>query len=106
MTDNNSNQQEVKKVSDSSAADVRDDSSIFLNKPVKESMKKLTPQGVILSLCRAKNWRLSDLAREIGYSRQAVNNYLHGFWAIPTRIKVKIAEALEVDSSVIWDLEK
>lgn len=77
--------------------------TFFLSKQVRGS-KKLTPQQVILALCRAKNWRLSDLAREIGYTRQSLNHYLHGFWEIPTRVKIKIAEALEVDSAVIWDL--
>jgi len=78
----------------------------FIEKAVRSSKKKLSAQEVILSLCRAKNWRLSDLAAKIGYTRQSLNHYLHGFWDVPTRVKILIAEALEVDSSVIWDLEE
>lgn len=82
------------------------DNTIFLNAPVKESIKKLSPKQVVLSLLRARAWKQVDLADRVGISRQALNNYIAGRWAVPTQIKVKIAEALEVDSSVIWDLEK
>ena len=78
----------------------------FLDKGVKESKIKLSPKEVILSLCRAKAWKQVDLANAIGISRQGLNNYISGRWSIPTQIKVKIAQALEVDSSVIWDLKK
>lgn len=79
---------------------------IFLNEQVKQSKRKLTPREVILSLLRAKNWKQVHLADQIGISRQGLNNYLRGFWDYPTSIKIKIAQALEVDSSVIWDLEE
>ncbi len=79
--------------------------SFFLNTEVRKGKKTLSPQEVILSLCRAKNWKLTDLAREIGYTKQSLNHYLHGFWAIPSRVKILIAQALGVDSAVIWDLE-
>lgn len=68
--------------------------------------KHLTSEQVIRSLIRAKNWKQSELAEKIGMSRQGLNNYISGRFAIPTQIKVKIAEALEVDSAVIWDLER
>ena len=35
-----------------------------------------------------------------------INNYLRGYWDYTTSIKIKIAEAFGVDSSVIWDLGK
>ena len=68
--------------------------------------KKLTPEGVIEVLLRERNLRKSDLASMIGLQKQSLNHYLHGFWVIPTSIKIKIAQALEVDSAVIWDLEE
>jgi transcriptional regulator with XRE-family HTH domain len=78
----------------------------FLNLEVNECKKKLTSREVILSLLRERNWKQVELAEKIGLSRQALNNYLRGFWIFPTSIKIKIAEAFKVDSSVIWDLEK
>lgn len=81
------------------------DRAFFLNEGVKQSKKTLSPREVILSLLRAKNWRQVDLANEIGMSRQGLNNYLRGYWDFPTSVKIKIAEALGVDSAVIWDLE-
>ena len=73
---------------------------------VKRSKERLSPRQVIESLLRAKNWKQVDLANAINMSRQGLNNYLRGYWIFPTSIKIKIAEAFEVDSAVIWDLEK
>ncbi len=86
--------------------------SFFIPKQVKENTRKpiekiiLTPKQVILTLLKAKALKQVNLADKIGISRQALNNYISGRWGVPTQIKVKIAQALEVDSSVIWDLEK
>ncbi len=77
----------------------------FVKEGVSKS-KKLTPQEVIRVLVRAKNWKLTDLAREIGYTKQSLNHYLHGYWEVPSQVKIKIAEALGVDSAVIWDFGK
>lgn len=79
--------------------------NFFLKECVKQSKRKLTPREVILSLLRVKNWTQSQLAARIGMTRQALNNYLRGYWDFPTRTKIKIAQELGVDSSVIWDLE-
>jgi len=79
---------------------------VFLKSPVRNSQNKLSPKEVILSLLRAKAMKQVDLADEIGMSRQGLNAYISGKWEVPTQIKIKIAQALEVDSSVIWDLEK
>ena len=78
--------------------------SFFSQEGVKICKKTLTPREVILSLLRARNWTQVKLADKIGISRQGLNNYLRGFWDYPTSIKIKIAEAFEIDSSVIWDL--
>lgn len=80
------------------------------NEGVKENTRSpiqktiLTPKQIVLSLLKARAWKQVDLADKIGISRQALNNYLSGRWGVPTQIKIKIAQALEVDSSVIWDL--
>lgn len=81
------------------------DKSFFVEDSVREC-KKLTPLQVIESLLRVKNLKKSELAQMIGLQRQSLNHYIHGHWTIPTSIKLKISEALEVDSSVIWDLER
>ena len=80
--------------------------SFFLNKGVKECKKQLTPKEVIDVLLRERAWKQVELADKVGLSRQGLNNYISGRWEIPTQIKIKIARVLEVDSSVIWDLEK
>jgi len=79
--------------------------NFFLKDNVKQSKTRLSSREVVLSLLRAKNWKQTNLADKIGLSRQALNNYLSGRWDVPTTTKIKIAEALEVDSAVIWDLE-
>lgn len=76
-----------------------------LNNPVNVRKITLTPREVILSLLRAKNWKQSELAQKIGMSRQALNNYLRGYWDFPVSVKIKIAQELGVDSAVIWSLE-
>ncbi len=76
------------------------------NHDVIKGKKTLSIRQVITTLCRAKAWKFTDLAREVGTSKQALNNYMNGLWGTPTHIKIKIAKALEVDSAVIWDLDK
>ncbi len=78
---------------------------IFLNREVIENHKNLSPKEVILSLIRAKNITQSELASRVGISKQALFNYINGIWGTPTGTKIRIAQSLEVDSSVIWDLE-
>lgn len=81
------------------------DKNFFSAEQVKKNKKSLTPKEVILSLLRAKNWKQIDLADKIGISKQGLNNYIRGYSRYPTSIKIKIAQALDVDSSVIWDFE-
>jgi DNA-binding XRE family transcriptional regulator len=84
------------------------DKNLFLSLPVKECIEKehYTPLDVIKILLRERALKQTELAEKIGLSRQALNNYIRGHWTIPTAIKIKIAQALNVDSSVIWDLEE
>lgn len=81
------------------------DKNFFLDNSIRE-YKKLTPEIIIETLLRERNLTKADLSRMIGLQPQSLNHYLHGFWIIPTKIKIKIAEALGVDSAIIWDLEK
>ncbi len=82
--------------------------SIFLNKGVLncKSGGAYTPHDVVKILLRERALKQVDLADQIGLSRQALNNYISGRFATPTEIKLKIAQALNVDSAVIWDLRK
>jgi len=81
------------------------DNSISLNSEVLKGKEKPSVRQAIAILCRSKGWKYTDLARDVGIAKQTLNNYMSGKWAVPTQIKVRIAQALEVDSSVIWDLE-
>lgn len=76
----------------------------FLTEGVLKGKKNLSVKQVITSLCRVKAWKYTDLAREVGIAKQTLNNYMNGHWPVPSEIKIKIAQALEVDSAVIWDL--
>lgn len=73
---------------------------------VKDCINKpsLTPLEIVKILLKERALKQVDLAAKIGMSRQGLHNYLRGVWVVPTQIKIKVAEALEVDSSVIWDL--
>lgn len=79
--------------------------TFFLPGDVKESKQKLSVKQIILALLRERAWKQTQLADKIGMSRQGLNNYISGRWFCPTQIKIRIAQALGVDSSVIWDLE-
>ena len=75
------------------------------HREVLNRKENLSVKQAITSFCRAKGWKYTDLAREVGIAKQTLNNYMNGQWGVPTEIKVKIAQALSVASSVIWDLE-
>ena len=81
------------------------DKNFFLTSEVKKCIKHtLDVRDVVKVLCRERALKQVDLARMIGLTRQGLNNYISGRWNPPTQIKIKIAAALKVDSSVIWDL--
>ncbi len=103
MQDKNHNQIENLKLSTDRASNNPESQKKF-NLLVKNSKEKLSPRQIILVLLRERNWKQVDLADKIGMSRQGLNNYLRGFWVFPVSIKIKIAEAFDVDSSVIWSL--
>lgn len=94
------NQEKISSLDNPSSKD------FFCEKSIKENKRTLSSREVILSFLRMKNWTQVELSQKIGLSPQALNNYLRGFWIFPSSIKIKIAEAFKVDSSVIWDLQK
>lgn len=77
---------------------------LSFNLDVKDSKKSLTVLEVVKVLLRERGMKQVELAEMIGMSRQGLHNYLRGHWTVPTQIKLKIAQALKVDSCVIWDL--
>ncbi len=80
--------------------------SFFSPEGVKKCKKhNLSANDVIKVLLRERALKQVELADMVGLSRQGLNNYISGRWGVPTQIKIKIAQALQVDSSVIWDLE-
>ncbi len=81
---------------------------IFLSESVIKGKERVSykPLDVIKILLRERAMKQVDLADNIGMSRQALNNYIRGEWTVPTQIKLRIAESLNVDSAVIWDLPK
>jgi lambda repressor-like predicted transcriptional regulator len=80
--------------------------NIFLNEGVRKGIKySFNVRDIVKILCRERGLKLTDLATKIGITKQSLNHYISGRWAVPTQIKVKIARALNVDSSVIWDLK-
>lgn len=85
--------------------DQSNNQDFFLNTTVKQSKKRhiQKPLDIVKILLKERAMKQVDLAEKIGISRQGLHNYLRGFWQPPTQIKIKIAQALEVDSSVIWD---
>lgn len=104
----NNNNFKDKALENNNSSNVNNESkaSFFLDKGVKESKKTLSPYDVIIILLRERGMKQVDLADLIGLSRQGLNNYIRGRWAVPISIKLKIAQALQVDSAVIWDLGK
>ena len=84
------------------------DSSIFLTGEVLKGFRtaSYTPMDIVKILLRERAMKQTDLASKIGLDKSSLNNYLSGRFACPTQIKLKISQALGVDSAVIWDLEE
>lgn len=79
------------------------DSSFFYNNDVSNS--KETPLEIVKVLLKERAMKQSELADLIGVTRQTLHHYLSGYWGVPSITKIKIAQALNVDSAVIWDLK-
>ncbi len=97
--------QSYKSLSDTGSSNNIPSKDFFLREGVLKGIKgrPYTPFDVVKILLRERAMKQTDLAREIGMSKQALHNYICGRFAVPTQIKLKIAQALNVDSAVIWD---
>jgi len=75
----------------------------FSQEGVRKRPLELSPRQVVLSILRTKGLKQTDLAKKVGITKQTLHNYLKGCWDVPITIKIKIAQALKVDSAAIWD---
>ena len=76
--------------------------SFFYNKPVKRS-KNLILKKRLDTLIKRVGLSQREFYREMGISRQLWYFYSWGIWEFPTHTKVKLAEVLKCDSSVIFE---
>ncbi len=80
-------------------------SPIFLNSKVrksKDSVLKNRLQTLILS----KGMSEADFYNSLGISKQVWYALSWGIWEATKDWKIKIAQALDTDSIVIWEVEK
>ncbi len=77
------------------------DKNFFLNKGVKECKDTLLKER-LKTLIHSKGLSEADFYNSIGLSRQYWYFISWGIWSCSIELKVKIAKALEVDSSVVF----
>lgn len=77
----------------------------FLNSDVRKS-KDRSLKIRLQTLIKAKGMSEADFYHNLGYSRQVWYAMSWGVWETSIEHKVKIARALGVDSSVIWQERK
>lgn len=77
----------------------------FLNSDVRRCKDKALKIR-LQTLIKAKGMSEADFYNELGYSRQVWYAMSWGVWETSIEHKVKIARALGVDSSVIWQEKK
>jgi len=75
--------------------------NIFLNSAVRKS-KDRALKIRLQTLIKAKGMSEADFYNGLGYSRQVWYAISWGIWETNIEHKVRIAKALDVDSSVIW----
>lgn len=73
----------------------------FLNSAVRRGKDKALKIR-LQTLIKARGMSEVDFYSSLGYSRQVWYALSWGVWETTIEHKVKIAKALEVDSSVIW----
>lgn len=97
--------EQTKKSLNNLGQDNSTDEDFFSNEYVNNCKREVfrTPLERVKFLLKERAMKQVDLADKIGMSRQALHNYLRGYWVVPTEIKIKIAQALGIDSCVIWD---
>lgn len=74
---------------------------IFLNSVVRRGKNKALKIR-LQTLIKSKGMSEADFYSHLGYSRQVWYAISWGIWELTVEHKVKIAMALGVDSSVIW----
>jgi len=79
--------------------------AFFCARGVKEG-KSEALKNRLRALIHAKGLSESDFYNSLNISKQHWYSISWGIWVCPVELKVKIAEALKVDSSVIWEDSK
>ena len=77
----------------------------FLNKDVSVCNEVILKDRFKVLLL-SKGWSQSRLADEIRITKQTLGNIINDYWKPTSQIKIKIAEALGVDSLVIFGAEE
>lgn len=77
------------------------DNSFFYPEQVKEGIKD-TLKKRFQTLIFAKGMTEPQFYKSLGFSKQYWYQVSHGYWDIPLAIKIKIAQALGVDTRLIW----
>jgi hypothetical protein len=75
--------------------------TIFLNSHIRK-VKDRTLKLRLQTLIKAKGLSEKDFYKSLNYSPQVWYALSWGIWEANIETKVKVARALEVDSSVIW----
>lgn len=75
--------------------------NFFLDNEVVEGCYE--PIHIIFkTLLMTKNWKQQDLADAVGIDKANISRICHGLYIPTLDLRLKIAKALEVDSSIIW----
>ena len=77
--------------------------TIFLDSHIRRSKDKAIKIR-LQTLIKSKGMSENEFYKNLGYSAQVWYAISWGIWETTIEHKVRIAKALEVDSSVIWDL--
>ena len=78
---------------------------IFLNSHIRK-IKDVSLKIRLQTLIKARGLSEKDFYRSLDYSPQVWYALSWGIWEANIETKVKVAKALEVDSSVIWQDSK
>lgn len=83
------------------------DTNFFLTEEVKDSCNpKLKLKDKVKFLCLINKISLSQLSDMVGVSKSTISHIVNHDWTPSSLLKLKIAEALQVDSLVIWGDEQ
>lgn len=74
---------------------------IFLNSHIRK-VKDILLKTRLQTLIKDRGKSEKEFYKSLGYSPQVWYALSWGIWEVPIETKVKVAQALGVDSSVIW----